>query len=625
MVSSFILVARGGAARSRSERLVVPAGALALLLLCSCLQLPSIPDDTAMACADASECPPERRCNSSGFCVKDENVPPAVPIDLQASAGPGDGSLLLRFTAPGDDGTGGGSVARYEIVLVPRPEAAPILRISDRPPGPPGSFESLAIDGLSPATAFTVQLVIFDDADNSARSGILEAATAGSIACDATAGTCLATQTCGIDGVCVVADDVAPGRVSDIEPIPTSTTLTSVTIRFTAPGDDGFDPAGAATRLAVHVRPQGSTRAEDEIVVPVDPLPGLQPAEVTVAGLERGTIYDVRVDAIDDAGNASVGAVATVETGGVACRSPGVDGTYAVRGDFAATRDDQLLRLMGCEVIDGSLDVDARDCAITSVASLSSLRVVTGTLLIGGHPLCATSPTSIRGLEQLMSAGSLIFNQIELVDATLPALQDVGFLGFIVLPMLKQVAFPALTTAYRVELIDVPALESIATPVLGPVGTFTLERSAAATLVVDADAVHIEHNPALVSLTVKVPVTAAVVRDNAGLLLDAVSCETRIAPDGAPAQPTPCDRSSPSLVVCSNGDGVPCPCAALMEQVCGGIPAADRCSGESGCAMARSLWEQSTAGGAAAVDIAEAEGSCTGALADDIAFAVCEP
>ena len=418
--------------------------------------------------------PPERRCNTRGLCIADDDVPPAAPTDLTATTGDEPGTLALRFTAPGDNGDGGAAADRYLVLLQPRPEGAVLERPVERAPQTPGLPELIVVRDLPAASAFVVQLEVADDADNRVRTSAVEARTLGDIPC-VTADPCLTTQICGTNSVCVDDEDIPPGTVDDVRPVLARTTLTSFTVQFTAPGDDGFDVDGAAPLLTL--RAEGDDGSSVAIELP--PATALALVTATIDGLQRGTVYTVRVDAADVAGNTSAGAPVIVETGGVACRTPDADGTFVIRGDFVATLDEQLVRLMGCEVLEGSLDVDARDCRVSSLRPLSSLRSVSGALLIGGNPLCTVSPRSLDGLEALTDSGSLIVTQIDLETAVLPRLTSVEeLLSFASLPRLGVFDLPVFEAAEKVEPVFLPALDSVTAPALASVRELSITSAA---------------------------------------------------------------------------------------------------------------------------------------------------
>ena len=147
---------------------------------------------------------------------------PAIPLlDLVAPAGVADltagvtgvAAVLLRWTAPGDDG-GIGRAYRYDV----RRSLAPInagnfaggTLVPSGVPAPGGSPDSLALTGLAEGVPHYFALRAFDDAGN-----------VGPI-------SNVATATLAV---------VSPGAVTDLRVI--ATTDSSVTLAWTATGDDG--------------------------------------------------------------------------------------------------------------------------------------------------------------------------------------------------------------------------------------------------------------------------------------------------------------------------------------------------------------------------------------------------
>src|SRR5687767_6444266 len=90
---------------------------------------------------------------------------------------------------------------------------------------------------------------------------------------------CNADDECADGGRCFagacLADFVPPGRITDLRVDPFATTADSVTLEFSAPGDDDFGAGTAADEYAVHidgevvalqVRPQVAGQRERVVV-----------------------------------------------------------------------------------------------------------------------------------------------------------------------------------------------------------------------------------------------------------------------------------------------------------------------------------------------------------------------
>jgi chitodextrinase len=155
-------------------------------------------------------------------CSKDpatpsDTTPPAAVNDLVA-IDPSWNSMMLTWTAPGDDGRTG-TAARYDIrySLLPLTNAewpSAAQAAGEPSPRPAGSADTFVVTGLAPTTAYYFSLKTADEAGNwSAKSIIASAPTTA------------------------VPDDVPPAAVTDLAASASATN--SVTLTWTAPGDDG--------------------------------------------------------------------------------------------------------------------------------------------------------------------------------------------------------------------------------------------------------------------------------------------------------------------------------------------------------------------------------------------------
>lgn len=240
------------------------------------------------------------------------------------------------------------------------------------------------------------------------------------------------------DGVCGV-DDIAPGRVVDLAVDSAATTAQSLTLAFTAPGDDGFALDTRPDRYVVHATPEGDG-AEQTVTLDASALAG-QPERLVVEGLFRGTRYSVSVEAVDAANNASLSNTIATETGGALCLEE--DGELVARGNvFRVTRPEHLVRLVGCERIEATLLIEDVDCVIESLAALTSLTSVTA-LTISGNALCGTGLVSLEDLAALESGDVSVTANGTLTSIELPALA-VGTLLVTDNPVLDRVAAPVL-------------------------------------------------------------------------------------------------------------------------------------------------------------------------------------
>ncbi len=157
-----------------------------------------------------------------GACSDDpatpsDTVPPASVNDL-AAIHPSSSSMMLVWTAPGDDGRTG-TAARYDIrySLSPLTDAvwpAAEQAAGEPAPKPAGSADTFVVTGLSPSTGYYFALKTADAAGNwSAKSIIASAPTTA------------------------VIDDTPPAAVADL--VASASGTNAVTLIWTAPGDDG--------------------------------------------------------------------------------------------------------------------------------------------------------------------------------------------------------------------------------------------------------------------------------------------------------------------------------------------------------------------------------------------------
>lgn len=211
-----------------------------------------------------------------------DNVAPNEVNDLLAlTDSTGTGRLLLFWTAPGDGETG--TLASYEL----RASLAPITPsnfsqgrlLSSAAPKAPGQPESLTVSGLDPEVVYYVALKTRDAAGNlSDLSNVASAATR----------------------------DEAPARVNDLVVIG-GAGQTSVTLGFTAPGDDGATGTAAAYDLRYSTNYLSAVNFDSATPIPNPPTPiaGGSPLTVVVSGLVPGTTYYFAMKARDERGNVS--------------------------------------------------------------------------------------------------------------------------------------------------------------------------------------------------------------------------------------------------------------------------------------------------------------------------------
>jgi hypothetical protein len=215
-----------------------------------------------------------RISNVVSFLAADA-APPASIQDLTAFVRDS-GVVMLRWTAPGDDGTVGRAGA-YDLrgspslITAENFEGAP--RFATGPPGPSGTRDSVVISEIAPGLTYHFALRAADDRGNMG----------------------------GVSNLISVflEERVAPGKIQDLSARRSG--YRSYTLTWTAPGDDGM--VGRATRYLIQrMTDGGSSRIVN------GPVPG-------AAGTMDSLSFDVHegvgesflIRAIDEAGNSNLG------------------------------------------------------------------------------------------------------------------------------------------------------------------------------------------------------------------------------------------------------------------------------------------------------------------------------
>ncbi|MFH1843674.1 MAG: right-handed parallel beta-helix repeat-containing protein [bacterium] len=195
---------------------------------------------------------------------------PADINDLAATAG-GDDFVTLTWTAPGDDNSTGRAAAYdlmyAEFAVLPAKGSVWESVTGEPTPGSAGTTENFNVTGLTAGTAYAFRLRSIDEADNWSEFSNFTVATAA-----------------------VGFDTTAPERVTDLTVL--AKTVFSVTLGWTAPGDDG--PYGQATSYDLRYHDEPLTGANwDQASAVTVPAPGLAGSaeQWRIDGLERNHEY----------------------------------------------------------------------------------------------------------------------------------------------------------------------------------------------------------------------------------------------------------------------------------------------------------------------------------------------
>lgn len=225
-------------------------------------------------------------------------APPATASDLRV-ASVGSNWLTLAWTAPGDDGTSGLATS-YDLRLSPNPMTSGsyfTATFVTGEPGPqlPGATQFQRLSGLGVGYNYYLGLRTGDEIPN--WSGVSNIVT---------------TRT----GVTAAADVTPPGTVTGLIAAPGGPG--SVTLTWTAPGDDGF----SGTAYAYEIRQAASAAIVSGFTAATplfgEPMPGAAGGTVamTVTGLTDGVTYFFGLKTADEQGNwSNLSNVASAQAG----------------------------------------------------------------------------------------------------------------------------------------------------------------------------------------------------------------------------------------------------------------------------------------------------------------------
>jgi hypothetical protein len=207
-----------------------------------------------------------------------DNVAPGLIDDLTATTGPLPGTILLSWTATGDDGEVG-RAASTEIRRSLAPITAQNFASATLVSGAPTPASSGTPQMLNAANLPGENLIHF------AMRALDEEGNAGPISTSVSAST----------------PPVAPSAVADLSATPGSH---SATLRWTASGDDGTTGTAASYEIRTSLAPIYASNFTSATLVPDPPTPSLSgtPQSVVVTGLTESTKYYFALVVIDDVG-----------------------------------------------------------------------------------------------------------------------------------------------------------------------------------------------------------------------------------------------------------------------------------------------------------------------------------
>jgi len=214
-----------------------------------------------------------------------EEVPPDAVDDL-ATGAVTDSSVLVTWTAPGDDGSTGQAAEydlRYATTTITAGTWGAATAVTGEPaPSAAGSSDSVTVTGLTASTTYYFALKTKDDAGNWSDLSNVPSATT-SAPPDVTPPAAVT--------------DLATGAITD----------SSVALSWSAPGDDGS--TGTATSYDIRYATSTITTETWDAATSAtgEPTPGAAGTVegYTVAGLAAGTTYYFALKASDEVPNAS--------------------------------------------------------------------------------------------------------------------------------------------------------------------------------------------------------------------------------------------------------------------------------------------------------------------------------
>jgi len=225
-----------------------------------------------------------QQCGDKSTDTSDK-TPPAAVNDLAVGSAT-DSSLTLSWTAPGDDGTQG-QAAEYDLryylnsITANNWDSATVIG-SLTSPATPGTGESYLLNGLDFATTYYFAIKTADEIPN------------WSALSNSAVGTTLPEP-----------DSVAPGAITDLQIA--AVTASSVTLAWTAPGDDANSGTAAAYDIRFSLTAITDENFHDADSAENTPIPSPAGAQesATIAGLAGNTDYYFAITTADERDNLS--------------------------------------------------------------------------------------------------------------------------------------------------------------------------------------------------------------------------------------------------------------------------------------------------------------------------------
>lgn len=211
-----------------------------------------------------------------------------LPATAFAQSSSPDSSIVLQWTAPGDDGSTGRAASydlRYRTTPVSGTDTTSwwngATTVSGEPtPGNAGATDSMRVRGLTPLTTYYFIIRAADEVPNwSGYSNVAVKSTSG--------------------------DNVAPSAITSL--IVTGTTGNSMSIRWTAPGNNGTTGTATSYDIRYSTSPITTSNWNSATQASGEPAPAVSGTlqTYTLGSLGGSTTYYVAMKASDASGNVS--------------------------------------------------------------------------------------------------------------------------------------------------------------------------------------------------------------------------------------------------------------------------------------------------------------------------------
>ncbi len=194
-------------------------------------------------------------------------------------------SVLLGWTAPGDDGNSGTASLydlRYHTATITEANWDSAVQVSNEPvPHVAGTPETCTVVGLNESTSYYFAIKTADEVPNwSGLSNIVSDSTRG--------------------------DEVPPAPIEDLQ-ASSGEELGEINLSWTAPGDDGLTGTASLYEIRFHqsVITDANWDSASQCPSPPNPLACGESQNTTLCELNPGEMYYIAIKTYDDQGNAS--------------------------------------------------------------------------------------------------------------------------------------------------------------------------------------------------------------------------------------------------------------------------------------------------------------------------------